>query len=523
MVRDAGGAAVLRRACRAAAPARSPWRILALAAAASLPAAPAWPAKWDIVPALAVEETYSDNIALAPRGAERGDFVTTISPRLTVRATGERMRLDAEYRPEFLWWANAGATRALHFYDAGGAAELVERTLFVEARSTQSEKIYSLLGPVTDSAINFVGNRATVRSSYVSPYLQHAFGPWADGRARLTWSALDSDAAFVDSHATTVDLTLASGPTYKLLKWNLAAFGENIDYDDPRAHDLEARRVTAGVKRLLTPTIAIVANGGYEDNNYLTSGPEPRGAIWNAGGEWSPTPRTRLAATAGRRFFGPTRAFDFSHRTRQTIWNASYIEDVSTARSEFLIPGGAQTAGFLDALFTSTIPDPAARQGAVNSFIARNALSPNFSNAVNFFATVPFVLKRAQASVGIHGVRNTVLATVFRETRDALGPDPTGATDFAFSDTINETGANLIWTSLFTARTSLNVGAGIARSELVDIGRRDNYKQVRIGLTHAFLPRLSGSLLFRRLQNDSTIGVRNFVENAISVRLNATF
>ena len=498
-------------------------RALVLVAAVVLPAAPAWPAKWDIVTGLMVEETYSDNISLSPKGSESGDFVTMISPRATVRAIGDRFHFDAEYRPELYWWADAGATRALHIYDVGGTAELMKRSLFVEARSTQGEKIYSLLGPVTDSFINFVGNRSTVRATYVSPYLLHHFGPYADGRARVTLSSLDTDTTFIDSHATTVDLTLASGPTYKLLTWNVALFNEDIDYDDPRAHDLEAKRVTGGVKRLITPTIALVANGGYEDNNYLTTGPEPRGAIWNAGGEWNPTPRTRLAATAGRRFFGPTRAFDFSHRTRLTLWKASYIEDVSTTRSEFLIPAGAQTAGFLDALFTTTIPDPSARQDAVNSFIARNALSPNFANAINFFSSVPFLLKRLQASFGIHGVRNTLLATVFRESRDALGPDPTGATDFAFSDRINETGGNVVWTTLFTPRTSLHVNASLSRTELVDIDRRDNYKQIRIGLTHAFLPKLSGSLLFRRLQNDSTVSERSFVENAISVRMIATF
>ena len=494
-----------------------------LVAATALPAAPAWPAKWDVVTGLMVEETYTDNISLSPKGTESSDFVTMISPRATVRATGDRFRFDAEYRPELYWWANEGATRALHLYDVGGTAELMKHSLFVEARSTQGEKIYSLLGPVTDSFVNFVGNRSTVRSSFVSPYLLHHFGPYADGRARVTLSELDTDTTFIDSQATTVDLTLASGPTYKLLTWNVALFKEDIDYNDPRAQDLEAKRATAGVKRLITPTIAVVANAGYEDNNYLTTGPEPRGAIWNAGGEWNPTPRTRLAATAGRRFFGPTLALDFSHRTRLTNWKASYIEDVSTTRSEFLIPGGAQTAGFLDALFTSTIPDPIARQGAVSSFIARNALSPNFASAINFFSSVPFLLKRMQASFGIHGVRNTVLATAFRESRDALGPDPTGATDFAFSDRITETGANLVWTTLLTPRTTLHVNAAASRTELVDIDRRDNYKQIRVGLTHAFLPKLSGAVLLRRLENDSTVSSRSFVENAISVRMIATF
>src|SRR5438046_2246336 len=112
---------------------RTAWLLLApvLAFVLALPFAsrPASAAKWDVTPGLVVEETYSDNIALSPPGTERGDFVTSISPRITVKAVGDRGHFDAEYRPELLWWANQGATRALHFYDVNGTAELLKGTL----------------------------------------------------------------------------------------------------------------------------------------------------------------------------------------------------------------------------------------------------------------------------------------------------------------------------------------------------------------------------------------------------------
>jgi len=72
MALDDVRAAFLRFACGASYIGKAPSRVLAHVlfpvAAATLPAAPAWAAKWDIVTGVVVEETYSDNIALSPRG-----------------------------------------------------------------------------------------------------------------------------------------------------------------------------------------------------------------------------------------------------------------------------------------------------------------------------------------------------------------------------------------------------------------------------------------------------------------------
>src|SRR5207244_1888506 len=138
------------------------------------------------------------------------------------------------------------------------------------------------------------------------------------------------------------------------------------------------------------------------------------------------TSRTRLAATAGRRYFGSTASIELSHRTRLTVWNLSYLQDISTTSSEFLIPSTVYTASYLNTLFTPSIPDPVARLAAVNAFIARNGLSSSFDRPVNFFSSVPFLTKRLLGSFGIQGVRNTILFNMFTETREALAPNQPG-------------------------------------------------------------------------------------------------
>ena len=133
------------------------------------------------------------------------------------------------------------------------------------------------------------------------------------------------------------------------------------------------------------------------------------------GFDWTPTPRTRLAATAGQRLGDETYSFEFSHRTRLTTWNVTYAEDVTTSREQFFVPATQSTAGALDQMFLSQYPDPVARQKAVQEFIARMGLPPSLGAPVNFFSDQLFLQKRWLASAGLQGIRNTLVATAFWE------------------------------------------------------------------------------------------------------------
>jgi len=489
-------------------------------------AAPAQTATWEIGRTVTLEETYTDNLRLTPPGTEQGDWVTTLSPTLSVRARGDQLRFDVVYSPQLIHRAREGSDDVVHKLNANVTAELVKQMLFLDARSIITQQNVSALGPQSQSNINDTGNRETVRSTLLSPFLRHDFGLDARVEARYTYSIVDADSAANDtlssSTANGAELSIRSGPTFKLVTWHAEYTKQHIDYDDARIQDIDIQRISAGAKRLVTPQIGVLANVGYEDNNYLTTGRDLKGAFWNVGTEWSPSPRTRLAATAGRNYEGITGSLDFGHCTRLSAVALSYTQDISTARAQTLLPRPIETAERLSGLLQCSIPNPDARQAAVNAFIDQAGAPATFGTQIGFNSSVPFLQKRWTASIGSQGVRNTVMATVYTQTREALGPvDQPGAGDFAQSDKMRDSGAAMLWTTRLTTQTTFNFNAGLARTELIATGLTQEVKFVRFALTHNFSRRLSGTLSFTRQQGSN--GGPTYSENALSGTITARF
>ena len=484
----------------------------------------------EIVPSLFVEETYTDNVRLSSSGSERSDWVTRLRPGISITGTGARARFAVNYRPELIYRLQEDSQDTHHYLNANGNAELVQRLLFIDARASVSQQNVSLQGPLTESNVNVTNNRTSVGTFLISPYLRREFGHDAQGELRLTYSTVNTgntsagvnSASLADSTSNRIDMSLKSGPAYKLLTWNAAYRKESIDYDAGQEIDIE--RISAGARRLLTPTLGITGNVGYEDNNYITTGPKVEGTFWNAGPEWTPTPRTRLVATAGERFHNRYYFLDFSHRTRLTTWKVNYRDEITTQRQQLLVPTAVDTVDLLDPLFVSAIPDAQRRQQVVQALVNQFGLPESLLLPVNFFTTVPFTQKRLLASFGIQGVRNTLLANVFWQTREALsmtsGPE---AGDLALSQNTRQTGTSLTWGLRMTAQTRSNVSVGYTRNETPGIARQDDWTYIRLSLTRQFRPRMSGSLNFRRLHNDSNQSGAGYTENAISAALNMRF
>jgi uncharacterized protein (PEP-CTERM system associated) len=215
----------------------------------------------------------------------------------------------------------------------------------------------SLQGPVTTNNISATGNRSTATTFFVSPYLLRDFGSAVRAEARYTYSVWRSedDVSLSQSESNRIHLGLASGPAYKLLTWELAYSREIIDYEDVLQADTDAEVATARARRLITPSLGLLARLGYENYDYRVVGPDAGGTAWGAGFEWTPTPRTSLTALAGERFYGDSYFLDFRHRTRLTAWSAGYSEEITSARSLFFVPATTSTSGYLDTLFFSPI------------------------------------------------------------------------------------------------------------------------------------------------------------------------
>ena len=473
------------------------------------------------MPTVAVRETYTDNVSLTTDALKESDWVTQLIPGISIKATGAGLRMNIDYAPEITYYARGSKdNQVFNRGNAFGVAELAKELFFLEVGGSVNQYDISPQGPISISNVNTTGNRATVGTYYASPYFRRALGSAVQAEARFTYSGVNSDdnSALSSNVSDRVNLQLASGPAFKLLTWNLAYSKERIHYDNDQDTDIEV--ATANAKRLITSTIGLLAQAGYD---YYRSGnqlPASEGGSWSAGFDWTPTPRTRLAATAGRRFYGDTYLFDFKHRTRLTTWSAGYTQDVTTTRSEFFVPATTDTSGYLDTLYSSRFPDPAARQKAVEDFIARTGLPPSLSSPINFFTTQLFLSKRWQASTGILGVRNVVLANVFSERREGLAGDlvlPTAP------NATKQTGASMAWNWRMTARNSWNLAGAYSRIETPSTGQIDHVTYVGMGFTRQFQPRLSGTLGYRRQQNDSNLATSDYTENAVFATLKMRF
>ncbi len=481
---------------------------------------PAWAAEWNVIPSLSLGETYTDNVALETDASKRADWVTQVIPGISVAASGARLRFDAKYAYEANYYARAHEDKQTYDrLNASGKAELAEQLLFVDAGASINQYTISLQNPITLNSVNATGNVATVSSFFVSPHLRRDFGSDLQAEARMTYSASNSDSSSIDAVAEGIDLRLKSGPAYRLLRWSLDYAWQDIDYETQ--DDISIRKIRVNARRPVSRSVGLLALGGYEYYESGTLVPESKGLAWGVGADWVPTPRTRLAATVGERLYDDAYAFDFQHRTRLTAWSLSYKEEITTTHSEFFAPATTSTAGYLDTLFVPRFPDQEDRQREVEEFTARTGLPPSLGAPVNFSSNDLFIMKRWQASAGLLGARHVLIASVFDETREMLfgGSLAPSMGDFAVSDNIRQTGTSLHWNWRMTARSAWNLGGTYSREEFPDINRVDHLIYLGLGVTRQFQPRVSGSLGFRRQQNDSNQSAFGYTENAVFATL----
>ena len=160
---------------------------------------------------------------------------------------------------------------------------------------------------------------------------------------------------------------------------------------------------------------------------------------------WQPTERTNIAFSGGQRFFGDTYNALASHRTRLTVWDASYDENMTTFNQQAAgrrrlrqrrgFGGGFGEGGFEQAALERaaldgfnqliTAQNPGMNPGLIQqdgTALLGMGLSGSFFDPTNFLTNRLFLQKRFQASFALNGLRNTFVLRGFNMTRQALSP-----------------------------------------------------------------------------------------------------
>ena len=487
-------------------------------------------AEWRITPTLGIEETYTDNLRLAPRGREESDWVTEVSPGFSVSAEGARLRLRADYSFQYRFYAkNSDENGHNHSLSSNALWDVWNKELFLEGSAYVAQQNISPLGQVAASNANVTGNRTETRQATVSPYWVRNLGNWARLNARYTYTKSDSSGDFsvYDSQGNAVNLGVSSGPAFGYLGWGLNYSYTKTESSSNSFESRESENTVGNVRYQILPTFALTATLGYESQDYtdLRRG-STSGQSWSVGGDWAPSPRTRVSGSFGERYFGNTYKLDASHRTRLTTWTISYSEDVTDAPFIAGVPLTADTTAAVDRLFISRIPDPRERQIAVQTFITQNGLPLFLNSPVQFQTNQVTLVKRWQAGVGMQGTRGTLLLNVFREERENLsvgavnGPfDP-----FALSNTIEQIGYSATMSWRLSERTSALASYSHSRNKYPDAnGREDTDGYWRIGLTHQIQPRILGTVNLRLIDRNSDDPTAEYREKAIVGTLRVSF
>ena len=489
---------------------------------------------WRIRPRMSVLETYTDNVTFARDDLKKGDFITQINPGLAITGVGRRFNFTGEYMMNNLIYADQSSfTRTRHQLNANATAELIENLLFVDGRALMTQQNITLFGPQAIDNVNVTGNRADVRNFSVSPYIRHRFQDFATTELRYTRNVTSSSAnALRNSQADAFQAGLTSGTAFTAFNWGLNYSNQTVHFDGTN-RTVELERSIASVGYRVTPQFGVTATGGYERNSFISIRGNPSSPTWTVGFSWMPSERTSIVASAGQRFFGPTYSLLASHRTRLTMWDASYTQNITTFNQQ---AGGAGSSAILGGSLNQLL---AAQNPSLSpEFIQQNSnaltglgLTGSFFSPTNFLTNQVFLQKTLQASVAINGIRNTAVFRVFDMTRQAYTQDLAdiaivGAENLALLNHTRQSGINALWSYRISEQTRANLNLGITRFSFLSTTRVDDLKMISLSLTRQLpqvRPNLSTMLQIRHNQRDSNQPGGEYRENAIIASLNMTF
>jgi len=505
---------------------RAPAALLAL-----LCAAPQAQAQWKFTPSISVSETFSDNPGLLPRENAHGQWITTLAPRLDVSYAGPRLVLNGTHQLNYYYFSgdDSGTRNSGSQYQGSAKAIVIDELLFVDASAGRAPRSLSAFGPQLNDNPYAVANSNYVSTWSVSPYLRRRFGPTAELTARYTIDEVDAgENAFGSSQSNSVDLRLASGSIFRTLGWGLSYRRQEIDAAG--AGSTSSQNAIANLSLRVSRTLSLTATGGYDNYAYDTLGGGPtKGSNWSAGFDWTPSSRTRLQLSGGRHFFGNTWDLSAVHRSRRSVWNIEYNDEIVNSRDQFLRSNEADITAMVDAMFRPQIRNPIRRAEAVAAYIQDNGLTsalrgytPYFANRFirqkGFNATVIFNGPRADLAFAASDNRRTLLST-----SDAAPVIPVGGIA-RLDDNVHLSNLSAIGNYRITPRSSAQASLTFGRSRSLTTDIVDHNQALRVGYTRQLTQTVNSMVEVRHVRGGAdVVNGRKYHENAITATLTMQF
>ena len=471
---------------------------------------PAWASDWKLGASVTATETYTDNATLGATGGSKGDFVTSITPTITAKKDGARLKVDASYSNQNLFYAeDSTRNTTYHQLNAHANAELFENEIFLDTTASISQASISPLAATGVDNTSATGNLTSVRSVTVSPYWIHRFGSTATLNARYAISEVgNSSGAFSGSTNYSTNLSLASGSAFGRVSWGLNYSEQIADYQD--RSDVTFTTTSGSLGYLVSSRVKLTGTLGTEKNSYVSStGAETGGGFWEATVSPGASTRTSLDVGFGHHYYGKSWNMAFKTRGSHSSWTADYSESVTTANSQF----GQSTS--------SGIGQPVSLTVSNNILTNQVYLSKRFATAFSWKKGKHDFSLGANRSIQTTNIDSTVSTNANLQIGN-IGISGSANDIFLSTSEVKQIGFNAGWTWQLTPLMSSSVTGGVNRSSYPDLSREDTTTSLQLGLNRKFSPHLTGNVSLRRQMRDSNQNA-DFTENALSGSVTYTF
>ena len=488
-----------------------------------LAASPAWSAEADDFRASVSANatlTFTNNVNLAPPGQTQADELLGLSIPLALRREGARVKLEADYIPTVYLYARTRESDNLqNNLRSLLSVEAIDEYFFVDASANIYQSYISPFLPRPEGGAGVTQNRTQQTVLGLSPYVRHQTSTGWRYLIRNDnyWNAY-SAGGLGNSFTTSLFADIESAPARLYYGFDYT-YLYSRDENQPTAYYQQVVRA----RPILTVTakLRLSARVGYEANDYVT---HYSGAVYGAGIDWAPTPRTKLDGFFEHRFFGVSYGLNFNHRTRLTAWRLSGTRNTYTTLNQPVALQPGATATVLDGAFASQSPEAGQRQQAVNQFLERVGLPATLTQPYSFYTNQTYVSEQWSGSVGLVGKRNTAELTLFWQTNVPVTSSGTvSPVVFAGSSPFRQQGVTLTFTHTLSAL--LNAAASARRVYATQTDPVAPFQSTENGLVLSLNRQLShktnGSLGVRWTNLSATINP--YQETAVFAVLAHTF
>ncbi len=453
-------------------------------------------AEWTRSASVSVGQVYSDNVELETED-ENSDFFSTVMPSVSVQGKGARASVDLNAAVE-MNDRSGGGGNFNPLLNATANAELIEDFFYTDVFARANQTVTDPFQASSNTALSSNENTGTTYSYGVAPSIRKRLGSFATFNASTQWDEqVSSNDDFDDSTEQRYNASLLSGPDFSRLSWGVIGEHTTTEYDnnagagDGQDDEYSEVRVPLGYR--INRKLQLTAAAGHEWRDYDAATGNDDDNTWDAGFVWTPTARTSLNAGYESQYGDESPRVDFSHRSKRTIFRASYERQLTTSRDL----RARETAFSSDNPFGLPF-DPATGQ----------PLPVSGNN--NFLESGSFIDERFEASLAIQGKRTNVTLTGSQSQQTREDNDEEG--------TFNDVGLNL--SRALSGKLSLNGGVTWEGDEDPD-GLTSDTMRYYVGLNRQLGVNTNLSLYYSYNDRDSERLDDDYTENRVF--LNLTF